>query len=132
MVEAQLANRALIAVLSARRTGLRYKLFHSFVEWCPCGRSLHGHELGALGEQVRRQVKEFSRIERELYFFFANGEPVHSYNDIERRKPAVLLVDCAPSLNFGKEVLGRIGEQAQKIQEIFDLSSKTSKADGGR
>lgn len=43
MVDAQLANRAIIAVLAARRRGLRYKLYHSFAEWCPCGKSSHGH-----------------------------------------------------------------------------------------
>lgn len=62
MVDAQMANRAIIAVLAARRTGLRYKLYHSFAEWCPCGKSSHGHELASLGEQVRRQIKDFSRI----------------------------------------------------------------------
>lgn len=30
MVEAKNNNRSIIAVLSARRTGLRFKLFHSF------------------------------------------------------------------------------------------------------
>lgn len=82
MVEAQLANRAIIAILAARRTGLRYKLFHSFAEWCPCGRSTHSHELGAVGEQVRRQIRDFSGLDRELYFFFPDGNPVHSYADI--------------------------------------------------
>lgn len=127
MVEAQMGSRAVIAVLSARRTGLRYKLVHSFAEWCPCGRSSHGHELGALGEQVRRQVKEFSRIDRELYFFFPDGSPVHSHADIERRRPDVLLVDCSPKLNFAKELLSKIGEQAQQIQQIFDHSSRIKK-----
>lgn len=49
---------------------------------------------------------------------------MHSFTDIEKRKPAVLLVDCAPRLNFSQEVLNRIGEQAHKIQLVFNLSSK--------
>jgi hypothetical protein len=57
MVEAQLGGRGIVAVLSARRMGLRFKLFHTFVEYCSCKKPSHAHSLGLLTEQVRRQVK---------------------------------------------------------------------------
>lgn len=49
---------------------------------------------------------------------------MHSFTDIEKCKPAVLLVDCAPRLNFSQEMLSRIGEQAHRIQQVFNISSK--------
>ena len=41
LVDAQLNNRSILTVLSAKRNGLRYKLYHTFVEYCTCGKSSH-------------------------------------------------------------------------------------------
>lgn len=62
LVEAKINRKQLIVVLSARRTGLRYKLFHAFIEYCGCGKPSHNHEMREVTDQVRRQMKGLDRV----------------------------------------------------------------------
>ena len=43
LVDAQLNGRKILTILSAKRNGLRYKLYHAFVEYCSCSKRGHSH-----------------------------------------------------------------------------------------
>lgn len=47
---------------------------------------------------------------------------MHHYDDIVNKKPSVMLVDCLPKLNFSKVVMLKVVGQAEKIEEIFEVS----------
>jgi hypothetical protein len=80
MYDAKMSNRSMLGLITVRRMGLRYKFNHSFVEYCSCDRQNHQlHELKELSAQVKLQMKEFSKFDKELYYFHLNGTPIHNY-----------------------------------------------------
>lgn len=47
-------NNNIVALMSVRRHGLRYKISHAFVEYCPCNKTSHNHHLKDLALVVKQ------------------------------------------------------------------------------
>jgi len=54
MYDAKINNKCLLAVITIRRMGLRYKLNHSFITYCCCNKNNHeSHDLKDISNQVK-------------------------------------------------------------------------------
>lgn len=116
MAEAMANSRKILALITVQRLGLRYKASHFFVEYCPCLRPSHSHDLRDLTLQAKSQMKELSRIEKELYYFHLNGVPIHRYEELVKGGLYVLIVDSSPKLHFNFDLQDRIIELATSIE----------------
>ena len=64
----QRGNRT-IGLISVKRMGLRYKFNHAFIGYCGSCKPIHQHELRDITQEVRKEMSEYVRNEKDLYFY---------------------------------------------------------------
>ena len=117
-------GQQIIGVISVKRLGLRYKFNHAFVCYCSSCKPGHQHQLRDIGVEVKREMKEYGRSDKELYFYNMKGAPLHGYKQIGVQKLRVILVDSSPRLQLGQDVKMRIKQISDKIELILTKREK--------
>lgn len=113
MGEANQKNNKILAIVSVRRLGLRYRLNHIFVQKCNNCLSTHKHDFKDYSDEVKYSMKEFGNNIRQLYYYSSKGLPINNYEDIVIQN--VLIVDSHPKLNFTDDINWQVLEVVRKI-----------------
>lgn len=105
---ARTRNVDILAVVSVRRLGLRFKFNHTFLEYCSNCKATHQHEMRELSSLVKLSMKEYAKTEKDLYFFSSKGEPLNGYKEIGKMKLKVVVVDSSPRLQLSSQLSTKI------------------------